>query len=78
MAASDANIHHTVDPAWLLKHMLPMEGGRVQQWVLRKERCFGTITRRARPDGVLDANFDNGVVQMGLSPNRYILTPDEL
>ena len=55
--------------------MLPMEGGRVQR-VLRKERFFGTITR-VRPDGCLDVKLDNGVVQMGLSPNTYILVPDE-
>ena len=76
MAASNAKIHHTVNPEWLLKHTLPMEGGRVQ-WVLPEERYFGTITR-VRPDGVLDVKFDNGVVRMGLSPDAYILVPDEL
>jgi hypothetical protein len=76
MASSSAEIHHTVNPEWLLQHMLPMKGGRVQ-WAMRKETFFGTITR-VRPDGVLDVNFDNGVVQMGLSPNKYILVPNKL
>jgi hypothetical protein len=74
--ATSAKIKHTVEPKWLLKHMLPMEGGRVQG-ELNNEWYFGTITR-VRPDGALDINFDDGDVWTGLSPDRYILVPDEL
>jgi hypothetical protein len=70
-----AKILHTVKPSWLLKRMLPMEGGRVQV-LLDGEWFFGMITR-VRPDGALDVDFDDGDVLFGTS-NRYILVPDEL